>query len=132
MTVSGESEARSAGCPLKKEPGDLCPHVLDGVVRSVGKRWSILILVTLGNFGRLRFHELEEKRGRISPKTLTSRLRELEALSFLHREAFPEVPPRVEYSLTREGEDLVGALRPLIRWADRVAHPKDGPKAAEG
>lgn len=109
-------------CPLVKEPGDLCPHVLDRVVRSVGRRWTILILVTLGNFGVLRFHELEEKLGGVSPKTLTARLRELETLDFVRRQSFPEVPPRVEYSLTGEGEELVAALRPLIRWADRAAH----------
>jgi DNA-binding HxlR family transcriptional regulator len=78
--------------------------------------------MTLGNFGTLRFHELQNKLGRISPKTLSARLKEMEAAAFVRRESFAEVPPRVEYSLTPEGKDLVEAIRPLIRWADKVAH----------
>jgi DNA-binding HxlR family transcriptional regulator len=107
---------------MVKEPGDICPHILQRVVSSVGKSWTILILVTLGNFGRLRFHELQNKLGRISPKTLSARLKEMEGAGFVSRESFAEVPPRVEYSLTPEGRDLVSALRPLIRWADRASH----------
>lgn len=117
-----ESELRAVSCPLVKEPGDLCPHVLQRVISSVGRSWTILILATLGNFGKLRFHELQEKLGRISPKTLSARLREMEEAGFVRRQSFAEVPPRVEYSLTKEGKDLVAALRPLIRWADWVAH----------
>lgn len=111
-------------CPLVKEPGDLCPHILQGVISSVGRNWTILILVTLGNFGTLRFHELQGKLGRISPKTLSARLKEMERARFIDRKSFAEVPPRVEYSLTHEGRDLVKALKPLIRWADRVAHAR--------
>lgn len=111
---------------MVREPGDLCPHVLQGVMESVGRTWTLLILGTLGNFGKLRFHELQAKLGRISPKTLSARLKEMEAGAFLHRRSFAEVPPRVEYSLTAEGRELVEAIRPLVRWADRVAHRAQG------
>ncbi len=124
--MEGTSHTGSVGpigtCPMVKEPGDLCPHVIQGVINSVGRSWTILVLMTLGNFGKLRFHELEAKLGRISPKTLSARLREMEAAAFIRRESFAEVPPRVEYSLTPEGEALVEAIRPLVKWADRVAH----------
>ncbi len=81
-----------------------------------------MILGTLGNFGRLRFHELQAKLGRISPKTLSARLKEMDAAAFIRRKSFAEVPPRVEYSLTPEGRELVEAIRPLVKWADRVVH----------
>lgn len=89
---------------------------------SVGRSWMILILGTPGNFGKLRFHEMQAKLGSISPKTLSARLKEMATAAFIHRESFPEVPPRVEYSPTREGQKLVKAIRPLVKWADKVAH----------
>lgn len=112
----------SGTCPMVKEAGDLCPHVLQNVITAVGRGWAIMVLGTLGNFGTLRFHELAAKLGSISPKTLSARLKELEAAGFVQRRSFAEVPPRVEYSLTVEGRGLVRAIQPLIRWADRVAH----------
>ncbi len=111
-----------ATCPLVNEAGDLCPHILQRVMDSVGRSWTLVILGTLGNFGRLRFHELQAKLGRISPKTLSARLKEMESAAFINRRSFAEVPPRVEYSLTPEGRELVEAIRPLVKWADRVVH----------
>lgn len=91
-----------------------CP--LEGLMGVISKRWALLILAVIGNHGRMRFVEiLRELRG-ISPKTLTERLRELEAAELIKREAFPEIPPRVEYSLTEDGWELRGLIRPLIEW----------------
>ncbi len=124
--MEGTSPSGSVGtlttCPLVKEAGDLCPHILQRVMDSVGRSWTLVILGTLGNFGRLRFHELEAKLGRISPKTLSARLKEMEAAAFVRRESFAQVPPKVEYSLSPEGKELVEAIRPLVKWADRVVH----------
>ena len=124
--MEGTSPSGSVGtlatCPLVKEAGDLCPHILQRVMDSVGRSWTLVILGTLGNFGRLRFTELQEKLRRISPKTLSARLKNMEASAFIRREAFAEVPPRVEYSLTPAGRELVEAIRPLVKWADRIAH----------
>ncbi len=124
--MEGTSPSGSVGtlttCALIKEAGDLCPHILQRVMDSVGRSWTLVILGTLGNFGKLRFHELEAKLGHISPKTLSARLKEMEAAAFIRRKSFAEVPPRVEYSLTPEGRALVEAIRPLVKWADRVVH----------
>ena len=72
-------------------------------------KWTILVIRDLAE-GRSRFCELERSLQGISPRTLSLRLRDLEAEGIVARETFPEVPPRVEYSLTLKGQ----ALLPLI------------------
>jgi DNA-binding HxlR family transcriptional regulator len=93
----------------------LCP--LEGVIDTISKKWALLIINALGNHGRLRFNELMSRLGGISPKTLTDTLLLLQAEGFIRREAFAEIPPRVEYSLAEDGEELLAAIRPLLRWA---------------
>src|SRR2546428_6876956 len=65
------------GCALVRSPGDMCPHLLEGVLNAVAKKWSVLIVGTLANHGRLRYTELQKRLGSISPKTLAARLRKL-------------------------------------------------------
>jgi len=72
-------------------------------------KWTILVIRDLAE-GTSRFCELERSLAGISPRTLSLRLRALEEQGILERQTFPEVPPRVEYSLTPKGEALV----PLI------------------
>ena len=72
-------------------------------------KWTILVIRDLAD-GRTRFCELERSLAGISPRTLSLRLRALEEEGVVERHTFPEVPPRVEYSLTTKGQ----ALLPLI------------------
>jgi len=65
---------------------------------------------------KLRFNELNTHLNHISTKTLASRLKELEKERILTRTAYNEIPPRVEYSLTPKGQNLLEALLPLIQW----------------
>ncbi len=109
-------------CPLVKNPDDPCPHVLQGVINVIGDKWSVLVIGTVGNFGTLRFQELKKKLAGISPKTLAEKLRRLGGAGLVRRESYKEVPPRVEYSLTRDGESLRRALEPLLRWAAQRDH----------
>lgn len=109
-------------CPLVKNPGDPCPHLLEGVINIIGDKWSILVVGTVGNFGTLRFQKLKGKLGPISPKTLAGKLRRLERAGLIRRESFNEVPPRVEYSLTNQGARLRSAMTPLLHWAARRDH----------
>ncbi len=109
-------------CPLVKNPDDPCPHLLEGVINVIGDKWSILVIGTLGNFGVVRFMELKKKLERVSPKTLAEKLRRLERLGLVRRESFNEVPPRVEYSLTKEGASLRSAMTPLLHWASDRDH----------
>ncbi|MDD1671037.1 MAG: helix-turn-helix transcriptional regulator [Methanomicrobiales archaeon] len=93
----------------------LCP--LEGVIDTISKKWALLIINILGNHGRLRFNELMSGLEGISPKTLTDTLRLLQEEELIRRDAFAEIPPRVEYSLTADGGELLAAIRPLLQWA---------------
>ncbi len=109
-------------CRLVKNPNDPCPHLLEGVINVIGDKWSILIIGTVGNFGVLRFTELKKKLEGVSPKTLAEKLRRLERAGLVRRESFNEVPPRVEYSLTKGGAALRSAMVPLLHWASTRDH----------
>ncbi|MEN6611165.1 MAG: helix-turn-helix domain-containing protein [Methanoregulaceae archaeon] len=81
----------------------------------MGSRWKILIIWNLRN-RTLRFSELQKKMRNVNSKTLTTHLRELEEKKILSRVVFPEVPPRVEYSLTDYGKDLFPVFDALRTW----------------
>ena len=96
---------------------DICLCPLQGIIDTISKKWALLIIATIGNHSKLRYNELKEKLGEISPKTLADRLKELEGEGLIIRKAFAEIPPRVEYSLTDRGEELRRAMMPLMEWA---------------
>jgi DNA-binding HxlR family transcriptional regulator len=93
----------------------LCP--LEGVIDIISKKWALLIINEIGNHGRIRYKDLMKEIQGISPKTLADTLKELVRHGLVKREAFNEIPPRVDYILTREGEKLRKAIVPLLRWA---------------
>jgi DNA-binding HxlR family transcriptional regulator len=92
----------------------LCP--LEGVIDTISKKWALLIIHVLGNTSRVRFSQLMKELDGISPKTLTDNLAALQKEGFVGREAFSEIPPRVEYYLTDEGKELWDAILPLLQW----------------
>lgn len=93
----------------------------------IGNRWSPLILRELLS-GTKRFGELKRAIGGVSQKVLTSNLRDLEAAGILGRKVFPEVPPRVEYSLTELGLSLEPVIDAMWEWgtAYQRAHASEG------
>jgi DNA-binding HxlR family transcriptional regulator len=88
-------------------------EVIDG-------KWTTLILRDLLG-GTRRFGELRSSLSGISPKTLTDRLRDLEKRQVLTRTVYPEIPPRVEYSLTAKGRALSGVVDALAQWGQEWA-----------
>lgn len=92
-----------------------CP--VRNVLSRVGDKWSMLVLFTLEGQSSIRFKELQRSIPDISQKILTATLKMLEADGLINREAFPEVPPRVEYSLTEKGKSLLPLIDALISWA---------------
>jgi len=81
----------------------------------IGGKYKALILWHLAN-GKLRFSELRKMVKQATPKMLTQQLRELEAQELIHREVFPVIPPKVEYSLTELGRSLMPILVAMRDW----------------
>ena len=109
----------------KAEQICICP--LNGIIDIISKKWALLIINTLGNNQRLRFNQIMQTLKGISPKTLSETLKDLQAEGLIKREPFAEIPPRVEYSLTKDGEELRKSIIPLLEWtANREYVDKDG------
>ena len=93
-----------------------CPSM--GLMDLLGRRWMVPVLHRLDLSGPIRPGALERSIPGLSRKELTRRLRELEALGWVRREVYAEVPPRVEYSLTGEGRSMLAPIRSLSEWAE--------------
>jgi DNA-binding HxlR family transcriptional regulator len=89
---------------------------LDAAMAVVDGKWKPLILWELKE-GPTRFNALHRSLTGISQKMLSQHLKELQRHGVVHRESYHEVPPRVEYSMTPAGEELLEALEPLGDWA---------------
>ena len=96
----------SKACPIRQ------------VVSRFGDKWSMLVLYMLhtNETGVLRFNEIRHLMTDCSQKMLSQTLKNLEQSHLVHREVYPEVPPRVEYSLTETGRSLMPAIIALIDW----------------
>ena len=92
---------------------DSCP--VSRTAGVISGKWTILLVRDLSE-GRCRFCELERSLAGISPRTLSLRLRGLEEQGIVERHTFPEVPPRVEYSLTDKGQALVPLIEDMRQY----------------
>ena len=99
-------QAQYLNCPIRQ------------VVSRFGDKWSLLVLFLLNrsDTGVLRFNEIRRFMTDCSQKMLSQTLKNLEQSHLVHREVYPEVPPRVEYSLTDTGKSLMPVLTALIDW----------------
>ena len=95
-----------------------CP--VETAIDRIGGKWKVLILWHLQERGTMRFAELRRAIGDVSQKVLSQQLRELERHGLVDRRVFPEVPPRVEYSLTPLGQTVRGPLAALCEWGELV------------
>ena len=94
----------------------ICPVARTAEI--ISGKWTLLIIRDLAS-GVKRFNQLERSLHGISPKTLSERLRSLEEEGIIFRRTFAEVPPRVEYSLTEKGRDLVDLIESMRNYGER-------------
>lgn len=97
---------------------------VEGAFRKLEGRWKMVILFHLFDRGTLRFSELEKAIPNVSQKMLIQQLRQLELDGIVARTVYPQVPPKVEYSLTDWGQALCPALDMLLEWG--ALEPKGG------
>ncbi len=103
---------------FKKEDFNLLNCPIRTILDRFGDKWSVLVLLILGEKKKLRFNAINKEIGTdISQKMLTVTLRTLEADGLVHRTVYPEVPPRVEYEITPLGASLVPHIESLAQWA---------------
>lgn len=110
-------------------------HHLNGLF---GDKWSLVVLNTIyshDNGASVRFTDIQRKLNGCSRKVLSQTLKNLMDNELVNRVAFPEVPPRVEYSLTKDGEALMPALRAMVDWTNshvnRTTVARNGDTPAE-
>ncbi|NHJ04624.1 MAG: transcriptional regulator [Candidatus Heimdallarchaeota archaeon] len=114
----------------KESNGYPCLIPAQRVLHLISKKWSIQIIHLLRGEKIYRYNDLREKlqqgwkRDKISDATLSARLSQLVKEGLILREVYPELPPRVEYTLSKKGVGLSNALAPLIDWTVRVCHEK--------
>ncbi len=115
--VSKAAEVMPAGCKMKGK--GYCPRPLECAASFLSKKWTLSILVTIGNFEKLRFNHVLDRIENMSAKILSERLSELEQKKLLRRTVYFEKPPRVEYELTQKGKLLYKAIVPLMNWSEK-------------
>lgn len=96
----------------------LCTTGFHYTLSLISGKYKMTILYTLMEFGVVRFNEMKRYIGGISYKTLSATLKELEADQLVHREEYPQIPPKVGYSLTERGKSLIPILDNLCQWGD--------------
>lgn len=84
----------------------------------ISGKYKMTILYTLALYHTVRFNEMKRYLGSISYKTLSASLKELEKDGLVHREEYPQIPPKVEYSLTQRGQTLIPILNALCDWGE--------------
>ena len=111
--VMADIKAEYLACPIRN------------VISRFGDKWSMLVLFMLhrSETGILRINEIRRLMTDCSQKMLSQTLKNLEQSHLVHREVYPEVPLRVEYSLTETGKSLMPAIMALIEWGQ--AHFKE-------
>ncbi|MGF7036199.1 DNA-binding HxlR family transcriptional regulator [Paenibacillus mucilaginosus] len=82
----------------------------------IGGKWKMVLIYLLAENQPVRFNDLKRQIGAITYKMLSSQLKELEADGMVNRTEYPQVPPKVEYSLTEKAETLLPVLEGLCEW----------------
>ena len=113
----------TCGCGAALADGDcLCPAT--PLAKLIGRRYALGLLSLIANRGTIRFTELRSRLGDVSSSTVAARLSDLERARLIERTVYPEMPPRVEYSLTPRGREFCSMLTDFLRRGPRDAPPR--------
>ena len=93
----------------------------------INGKYKMTILYVLAEFEIVRFNEIKKYIEEISYKTLSATLKELEADQLVHRKEYPQIPPKVEYSLTERGKSLIPILNAICDWGEENALSESTP-----
>ena len=107
MNHDMHSKFEKLNCPVK------------ATLEVIGGKYKIMIIYHLLIQGTLRFSEIQRLIPEATPRMLTTRIRELEEFGIIHRELYPEVPPKTEYSLTELGQSLTLVMDALREWGEQ-------------
>jgi DNA-binding HxlR family transcriptional regulator len=110
--------------PKEEDPGKAASCPVIDIWEILGRRWSLLILKNLSTKETIRFNELKRALAGISSTVLSERLLELEREGLVSKKIYPEVPLRVEYSLTPQAKELETIVKELGRWVNRWKRPE--------
>lgn len=102
-----------------KEKGKIQETPFGYTMSLIGGKWKMLILYLLAENQPVRFNEMKRRIGAITFKTLSSQLKEMEADGLVRRKEYPQIPPKVEYSLTHKAETLLPVLEQLCDWGEK-------------
>ncbi|URZ05194.1 winged helix-turn-helix transcriptional regulator [Clostridium felsineum] len=84
----------------------------------INGKWKLLIIFYLSKYNTVRYNELQRIIGKITYRTLSSTLKEMESDGLIHREEYPQIPPKVEYSLTEKGKTLWPIIHSMCQWGE--------------
>jgi DNA-binding HxlR family transcriptional regulator len=84
----------------------------------INGKWKLLIIYHLSRNGTVRYNELQRMLGKITYKTLSSTLKEMQNDGLVHRKEYPQIPPKVEYSLTEKGQSLWPIIQETCQWGE--------------
>jgi len=110
----------SKSVQLDQEVLDSC-KLVHTAWNELTRTWTFPTIHSLGLKEPARFNELKKRIGEISATSLAERLTQLEKLGIVQRKVYPETPPKVEYSLTPKGHELLEVLKELADWVERWA-----------
>lgn len=90
----------------------------DYTLSIISGKWKLLIIYHLSKNGTIRYNELQRLLGKITYKTLSSTLKEMQNDGLVHRKEYPQIPPKVEYSLTEKGQSLWPIIQEMCQWGE--------------
>lgn len=102
--------------PFEKKILSLTDTPFGYTLSMIGGKWRLVILYWLVEHERIRFNELQRKIGAITCKTLSRELKDMEADGLIIRREYPQIPPKVEYSLSEKGRSLLPIMEDMCRW----------------